>query len=193
MSKSIAAVLFSLALVAAACSGGEDDGDGGVASIDDVVTAPEESAPAAADDAADGGDEVAVLEFAACMRTAGVDFPDPEVDADGNVGFDLQAMSALSDVDETELESAFESCASLLEGVSFGFEQVFESEFQDAVLEFSACMRENGFDMPDPDFSRLTTDGQVFSEQIDIDDPDFEGAFEVCQDTLPGIPGLSTE
>ena len=135
--------------------------------------------------------EAAVLEFAGCMRAGGIDFPDPEIDSEGNVGFDLEMFQGLSEMDEAELEAAFENCVDLLEGVSFGFERIFEADFQDAVLEFAGCMRANGFDMPDPDFSQLTTTGEIFSEQIDITDPDFESAFEVCQDTLPGIPGLS--
>ena len=91
-----------------------------------------------------------------------------------------------------ELEAAFEPCAPLLEGVNFGFDRIFEAEFQDDLVSFSVCMRANGFDMPDPDFSALTTTGQLYPEEIDPTDPDFEPAFEACQDTLPGIPGISS-
>ena len=51
-------------------------------------------------------------------------------------------------------------------------------------------MRDNGFDMPDPDFANLTTTGRLYPE-FDLDDPDFESAFEACQDSLPGIPGIA--
>ncbi len=192
MKKSrVAPLLAALALVAAAC-GGDDTGDSGVASIDDlanVTTSTAAPAPASGDLAMD---EEAVLEFAACMRDGGIDFPDPVVDSEGNVGFDLMAMRGLADVDETELEAAFEPCAPLLEGVNFGFDRIFEAEFQDDLVSFSVCMRANGFDMPDPDFSALTTTGQLYPEEIDPTDPDFEPAFEACQDTLPGIPGISS-
>lgn len=189
MSKTLVVVCF--AVVLAACGGGDGAAGDGVASIDDLATTSVAPGPAEESAAAGGGDEAAVLEFAGCMRSGGIDFPDPELDSDGNVGFDLEALRDLAEVDEEELESAFEECIGLLEGVSFGFEQIFEAEFQDAILEFAVCMRANGFDMPDPDFSQLTTTGQIFGEQLDINDPDFEAAFELCQDTLPGIPGIA--
>lgn len=193
MSKRVAALLLSVAFLAAACGSGEDDGDGGVPSIDDVTAAsasPEAESPATG---SSGDDEAAVLAFSGCMREEGIDFPDPKVDSEGNVGFDLPAMQGLTDMDEAELEAAFEECIQLLEGVSFGFERIFEADFQDDVLEFAECMRANGFDMPDPDFAALTTTGEIFPGGLDLNDPDFEVAFEACQDTLPGIPGLATE
>lgn len=184
-------LLVVLAVVGAAC-GGDAEADRGVASIEDlstVTTSTVGEAPASDELVMD---EEAVLAFAACMREGGIDFPDPVVDSDGNVGFDLVAMRALTDVDETELEAAFESCVALLAGVSFGFERIFETEFQDDLVAFSVCMRENGFDMPDPDFSALTSSGRLYPNDIDPDDPDFETAFEACQDALPGIPGISS-
>lgn len=178
-----------VAIVMVAACGGDDSGDGdGVASIDDVVSTTTVAAEADADELA--MDEQAVLEFAACMRDGGLDFPDPVVDSDGNVGFDLLALRDLADVDQADLEAAFEPCAPLLAGVNFGFDQVFETEFQDDLVAFSACMRDNGFDLPDPDFSALTGTGQLYPE-FDLEDPDFELAFENCQDTLPGIPGIA--
>jgi hypothetical protein len=184
-------VLFPIVL--AACSGGDGNDESGVASIDDIVTSESGTDATAGAESPGDGDEAAVLEFAACMRTAGIDFPDPQVDSEGNVGFDMEMFQRLGDFDEAELEAAFEGCVGLLESVSFGFERIFEADFQDAVLDFAVCMRANGFDMPDPDFSKLATTGDIFSEEIDINDPDFEPAFEECQDTLPGIPGLATE
>jgi hypothetical protein len=181
---------IALALSLAACGGGEGDGATGVASIDKVGTTS--VSPAAGADESKVNDEAAVLEFAECMRDGGIDFPDPVVDPDGNLGFDLMAMRDLGELDQSELEAAFEPCAPLLESVSFGFERIFEADFQDDLIAFSACMRENGFDMPDPDFSALTSTGQLYPEELDPNDPDFEPAFEACQDTLPGIPGIST-
>jgi hypothetical protein len=126
------------------------------------------------------------------MRDGGIDFPDPIVDADGNVGFDLTAMSGLSEVDETEIEAAFEPCVQYLEGVNFGFERVFETEFQDQVVAFAGCMRENGIDMPDPDFAGIMEGRPLFADwEPELGDPDFEAAFEACEDQLPGIPGLA--
>lgn len=182
-------VCIALVLAAAACGGGQEDDSTGVASIEDVAT-PSSAAPLDSEESGTD-DEAAVLEFAECMRAGGIDFPDPVVDSDGNLGFDLLAMRDLTEIDQSELEAAFEPCAPLLASVSFGFERIFESEFQDDLVAFSQCMRENGFDMPDPDFSALTSTGQIYPENLDPNDPDFEPAFEACQDTLPGIPGIS--
>jgi len=186
-------LLAAVVLTTAACSGSETEDTSGVASIDDVVTAGGETADDSVEPTTDEwiSDEEAVLEFASCMRDRGIDFPDPNVDADGNVGFDIASLRNLTDMDEVELEAAFEECLFLLQGVSFGFERIFDTDFQDDLVVFAACMRDNGFDMPDPDFAALTTTGQIFPEMLDLDDPDFEPAFEACQDSLPGIPGLS--
>ncbi len=182
--------IAALALLAGAC-GGDDEGDG-VASIDDLAGATTTTEAPETDADAPVGDEEKVLAFSSCMRDGGVDFPDPVVDPDGNVGFDLLAMRDLGEMDQEQLETAFESCFQHLEGVNFGFERVFETDFQDDVVVFAGCMRENGIDMPDPDFSGMLEGRQLFPGwEPELDDPDFEAAFEACEDLLPGIPGIA--
>ena len=177
-----------LALVVAACGGGGESE--GVASIADLSQVTTSTAAPLADDLVI--DEEKVLAFAACMRDGGIDFPDPVVDSDGNVGFDLMAMRDLAEVDEEEINAAFEPCVFHLEGVNFGFERVFDAEFQDEVVVFAACMRDNGIDMPDPDFSGIMEGRPLFPGwEPELDDPDFEVAFEACEDLLPGIPGIA--
>jgi hypothetical protein len=177
-------ILLVATLLATGCSGGDD---AGVASMEGSTTTEQGNAPETGDFVLD---EEAVLGFAACMREEGIDFPDPVVDRDGNVGFDLLTLRKLGQVDEDELDAAFEGCASYLEGVQFGFEQLFNAEFQDQLVAFSACMRDNGFDMPDPDFSGLEENGRLYPP-FDLDDPDFDAAFDACRDVLPGIPGIA--
>jgi len=190
MLKKTFLLIAAFALALSAC-GGDDDGDG-VASIDDLSDETTSTTAAATSEDELVIDEEKVLAFAACMRDGGIDFPDPVVDADGNVGFDLTAMRDLADVDEDTINAAFEPCAYHLEGVNFGFEQVFDAEFQDDVLVFAGCMRENGIDMPDPDFTGIMEGRSPFGDwQPDMDDPDFEGALEACEDLLPGIPGIA--
>lgn len=177
-------------LMVTACGG--DDDSSGVASIDDVVTTDaggtETTQPAADAES----DEDSVLEFAACMRDRNIDFPDPIVDSEGNIGFDFAALSDLTQMDQDELEAAFEACVPFLAGVSFGFERIFEAEFQDDVVVFAGCMRENGIDMPDPDFAGIMEGRQLFPGwEPELDDPDFEAAFEACEELLPGIPGIA--
>ena len=98
-------MLLLLAVVFAACSGGDGNDESGVASMDDVVSAESDEDSTVNPESSNGGDEAAVLEFAACMRDAGIDFPDPRVDSEGNVGFDLEMFRRLGDLDEAELEA----------------------------------------------------------------------------------------
>lgn len=179
-----------LVLVAAACGGGDDEASDGIASLEDLATETTAAQGDSTDDPAI--DEEKVLQFSACMRDSGIDFPDPVVDAEGNVGFDLMGMRDLADVDEDEIQAAFDGCFQYLEGVNFGFERVFDVDFQDQVVVFAGCMRENGIDMPDPDFSGIMEGEQLFPGwEPELDDPDFETAFDACEDLLPGIPGIA--
>ncbi|MGA9596942.1 MAG: hypothetical protein WBV06_12330 [Acidimicrobiia bacterium] len=187
--RDLALLAVVLVLLAAGC-GGNDTKSEGVASMQDLSTETTVTTAAPSADAATASDESKVLEFAACMREQGIDFPDPVVDSDGNVAFDLKTLSKLADVDRDTLEKAFEPCAGLLEGVDFGFDRIFDAQFQDDLVAFSACMRANGFDLPDPDFAGLAS-GEPLYPSFDVNDPDFESAFDACRDTLPGIPGIA--
>ncbi|MEE8456868.1 MAG: hypothetical protein V3S28_02360, partial [Acidimicrobiia bacterium] len=71
---------------------------------------------------------------------------------------------------------------------------------QDNFLEFAVCMRENGYDMPDPDFSNFGQPGQgggqgrgqLFGGDLDRNDPAFQSAFAACEDIFSDafrIPG----
>jgi len=183
--------MAAISLVLASCGGSGDTEPEGVASIEDLSTDTTATA------AANGGDGLAIdeekmLQFSTCMRDQGIDFPDPVVDSDGNVGFNLMAMRDLADADQDEMDAAFQSCFQYLEGVNLGFERIFDAEFQDDVVVFAGCMRDNGIDMPDPNFSGIMDGESLFPGwEPELDDPDFEAAFDVCQDLLPGIPGIA--
>lgn len=174
--------LAAFGLVAAACGRGGDDAADGVATLSDQT-----STSVTVDGGSTNSDELALLAFTQCMREQGIDLPDPTVDANGNVGFSPRSLAELRDVDPDSAREAFTNCADLLEGVTLGFEILQDPEFQDGLLAFSACMRENGFDLPDPDFSNIASRGGLYGGRIDQTDPDFETAFEACQDRLPGF------
>ncbi|MGI9528997.1 MAG: hypothetical protein ACR2NG_04740 [Acidimicrobiia bacterium] len=173
-------LIAAMALVLAACGGSDDTG---VASLEESTTTT------AMQD--DGGtptdsDEDALLEFSACMRENGVeDFEDPTINADGSVEFGViegTSDSAVPDDDEIEkLEAAFETCGDLLEGVSFGGEDIDFTELEDTFVEFSACMRDNGVEVDDPNFSDASGIIDIFGD-IDITDPDVQDALEECQE-----------
>src|SRR5881275_1768859 len=54
--------------------------------------------------------------------------------------------------------------------------------FKKQIKEYAACVRENGYDLPEPN---LSGKGPVFdSSEVDREDPKFEAANEKCQSRL---------
>jgi hypothetical protein len=179
-------VLSAFALVLAACS---SDGGSNVASLEELVP---DLAVVTDDASSEAVDEDSILEFAQCMRDNGVeDFEDPDIGTDGSVGFGFRGAGA--EVDRDTLRAAFEACQEHLGGLAFGPGSVDRSEIEDTLYEFAVCMRENGFDMPDPDFSNLLQGpgggeggGGPFGGAFDPDDPAFTSALEACEDVFGG-------
>ncbi|NNF70105.1 MAG: hypothetical protein HKN01_10055 [Acidimicrobiia bacterium] len=176
-------VVLVVALVAAGCGGGEDDS--GVATLDETTTT------VAGQAGTEQTDEEILLGFTQCMRDNGVELGDPIVDANGFATLDFESFG---DIDQDDAEEAFEVCGSVLEGLAFGFDQINTTEFRDTLLEFAQCMRDQGVDFPDPDFSsifQIPQDGEgEFSGpfgDLDPTDPDFEAGFEECASILAGF------
>lgn len=183
--KRITFVLVAIALVAAACGGSDDEG---VASLEGSSTT---TIAAEAEMSAQEQDNAKLMAFSACMRDNGIaEFPDLVVAADGSVDFG-NAEEQLEDIDEDEIQGAFDACADHLDGLSFapGGANFNFTEIQDTLLEFAICMRDNGYDLPDPDFSNfdLGSGAGPFGE-IDPTDPEFEQAFEACEHIFATLP-----
>ena len=180
MSRALIIVAL-LAVFLAACRGSEG---GAVASLDDS------EAPSVVEDA--GGDkslEEAVLAFSACMRENGVeDFEDPDFNADGSLYFPGESQEGSTE--QEIIQAAFQICQSHLEGLTIERDATDFTEIEDRLLEFASCMRENGFDMPDPDFSDSGSgaygDGDTFGQEIDPEDPAFQTALESCEHIFEG-------
>lgn len=182
-------LLFALALIVAAC---------GTSSDADVATLEESSDTTVGSDTdqQDLDAEQAILEFSQCMRDNGIpEFPDPELDENGNFrifGGGRGGPGALG-ADQGTLQAAFEECASIIEDiVQRAFQNFDQSEFQDSFLEFAACMRDQGIDMADPDFSGGfgpggggDGGGGLFGD-INPQDPAFQEAAEECQGIFEG-------
>lgn len=192
MRRRLTVAAMVLAMVVAACS--SDSADDGVASLEAVDTAAVSDTAAASASTtvaaeAEVDQEQAMLDFAACMRENGTEMSDPSVDADGNVQFGNLRSLVEGDVDRDAMEAAREACIGGLEGVGLTFrENRDRTGEQDAFLEFAICMRDNGFDMPDPDFSNTGPggDGKGPFGEIDLEDPDFITAMEPCRGFLAG-------
>lgn len=184
--------VLAFGLVAGACSG--SGGDAGVASLESASQAVQESAVDQNDSSIEEpmSDEEAVLAFAACLRDEGIDVEDPTVDADGNL---LPPRPRDIEADDRDaMRIAFETCSDYLDNVAFGLDDEDRAEREDQLFEYAACMRDNGYDMPDPDFSSPRTPGQGGGGPfgpLDREDPAFQTAQDACSGLFAGgpIPG----
>ena len=180
-------IVLAFGLLAGAC--GSSDADSGVASLE-AETQAEAAADAVADSASQ---EEAVMAFTVCLRDEGLAVDDPIVDDQGNLR--PPRLREIESVDREIAGAASESCSVHLEDVTFGLGDEDRTEREDELLAFAACARENGYDMPDPDFSTARTPGQGGGGpfgSIDREDPAFQAAVAACSDLFGAgapIPG----
>jgi len=168
-----AAVLGVVVLFAAACG---PSGSSGVASVSGG------SGKASASPSAKKNQEQLALQFTKCMREQGVNMGDPTVDANGNVRLQPPAGAVPG---QAELEKARDACQQYLQGLQQGFTNQDQTQAQDLLLKYARCMRKNGYDMPDPNFSAQgSSGGGPFGGAIDQNDPDFKKANAVCKSNL---------
>jgi hypothetical protein len=152
-----AAALATACLAVAGCGGGADDG----------ATAEADKGDAA---------HAAALKHARCMRTNGVDMPDPKVNERGVV-----LTSGRGPGDEAATEAAERACRHLRPRVpQLSVEE--RQELADRALRFDRCMREHGVDLPAP-----RPDGGRDAPDVDPDDPTFLAATKACSPSGSGV------
>ncbi|MGL5819579.1 MAG: hypothetical protein ACRCYR_18605 [Phycicoccus sp.] len=176
--------------VLAAC-GSEESSSGGVAAIDESSSSS--SGSSSASPTASGDAEQQLLDYVECLRGEGLDVPDPTVDAEGNLTLRPQGGAAGGQrLDRDQFQKAQETCGQPPEG-ALGIDEQDRSELEDAALEFAKCMRGEGIDVPDPDFSQGgpgAGGGQGPFGDLNTDDPKTAAAVEKCQSALgDAIPG----
>lgn len=137
--------------------------------------------------------EEARLEFAECMREHGVDMPDPQPGQDGMVfGVTKGPGNKTSGInpDDPKTRKAMAACEDKLGDLGQKLSPEEEEEFKEDALAFAQCMRDNGVDMPDPEFDG---DGglkmRIGGSGPAPDSPAFQTAQEACQDEMPGGKG----
>jgi hypothetical protein len=148
----VAACCSVLALAALAGCGGASDAAG---PSDGEVASLVESSDVTDGEAFDEPESVdvddAALELSECLRNEGIEVPDIGVDADGN----LQLRDVFREIGPgTEgFREAVEACSEILEGIGLGAGAGGvrnDPAIADAFLEFSDCIRDQGFaDVPD--------------------------------------------
>jgi hypothetical protein len=184
------AALALLASLALAACGGSSSAAPGVASIADSTTSTANDA-AATPAASQADREAALLKAAQCMRANGVkDFPDPTVDSSGNVRPGGNGQQAF-DRNDPNVRKAFQACQKYFAAARPQFTPEQQQQLQDTLLKYAKCMRQNGYDMPDPQFGTGGggPGGGLFRD-INRSDPTFQKANTACQSILAGaFPG----
>ncbi len=136
--------MFSLA----ACGGG--GGSSQVASLSGESASSETGSTVAVDV------QQQWIDFAQCMRDNGVDMQDPTFDADGNVqGGGFGPDSGL-DPRADDTRTAMTACSDLLPAGGpggAGGPQFDRTGIQEAFTSFTACLRDEGLEVDDIDFS----------------------------------------
>ena len=140
--------------------------------------------------AEDATDEDMALAFVVCVREAGFDeMPDPTITADGSVQLLPPGQQQL--LGDPDFQEAAEGCVNLIEEATFFTEAPDISDFEDSLLEFARCLRDNGLDVDDPDLSRFVPGqgARMFGDNFDPQDPANADAIAACQDLLPNAGG----
>jgi hypothetical protein len=193
----VAAVVLSLAGLTACGSDSEDDGVASLADPTSGSSAADGSAAPSAGPSASGSLEEELLAYTSCLRDQGIDVPDIEVDADGNVqlgggpggqqggqqgGNQVGGPAA---IDPDELQAAQEVCGDPPSGLTSQLDQFDSPEFQDALLAFTQCLRDKGYDVADIDLGSggpgQAAAGQNPLGDLDLSDPAVADDVDECQ------------
>ncbi|MEU8268328.1 hypothetical protein AB0B89_14300 [Sphaerisporangium sp. NPDC049002] len=165
--------LVAVAFLALAAGCGQPATSGGVASVQGTKSPSSTGAsPTASVDP-----QEQARQFAQCMRDHGIDMADPEPGMGGGVKIEVPKA------DQAKADKAMEDCRSK---TSFGEKgPEMTPERQEQMRAFTQCMRDNGVDMPDPDFAHgggIMIGGP--DSKVQPDDPTFKKAQEACRDKL---------
>jgi len=181
-------MIVAFAIVAASCSSQGDTAE--VATLESVPAASSDTVPELSDPLVEA--EEAMLAFTQCLRDQGIDIGDPTVGADGSL--QLPPIEFTIEGDGTEGEapdfSAFEEmmapCEGLLDGAGGIGTNADASGFEDALVEYTQCMRDNGVDMPDPDFSG--NGGIIDLGAGGMNEDEFAAADAICRSVFESFP-----
>lgn len=177
--------LLALVVLPAACTG--SPASSGVATLVDP------SASASAAPSASVDPEEAMLAFTTCMRNHGVDIKMGTSGSGGAGPVTIQGKPG----DEAKMDAAQTACAPLLpKGGINAAGGTPDPEFQDKLLAYAKCMRDNGIDFPDPQFSsdgsggtRVQIGSKEDSPKFDPESKTFKDAQAACESLMPGQLG----
>jgi hypothetical protein len=190
------------AALGAALALGALAGCGGGSGANDVASLGGKQAQQASDDGSSNLSprerDAAFRKFTQCMRDHGVEMQDPQIGDDGSFTITAQADAAAgSGPADPDFADANKACNKYLDGVINGGDADGPSaeeieKMQRRALKFARCMRDAGFDFPDPQFESGNGGGGMVmiggpGESINPSDPATQAAMEQCQKAA-GMP-----
>jgi hypothetical protein len=136
-------------------------------------------------------DDSKQLAFAACLRKAGIDAPDPTHGPNGELRQQIKVPKGISPQRMQQIQKDCQRKSGFSPKPPSKAEQ---ARFRDAALKFARCMRAHGVDVPDPQpggagllVQKRTGGGS--SSGPSVDTPAFKRAQEACRSLLPGPKG----
>jgi|GEM_PF-1186586 len=171
--KKTAAAFVSVTLLFAAC-GGDDDSDDNSSSNNSSSSSSSSSSGSSNADMIMNEMEENTLDLFQCLRDQGIDIKDPSFEGNGL----QESMNELSQMPGAE--QAAEACTEEAEKMLdvFGGPEKAE-EFVEDYAQFARCMREHGYNIPDPDPNNPET---LQPNNIDFSDATIEATAKDCLD-----------
>src|SRR5699024_6330013 len=123
-----------------------------------------------------------------CMRSNGVDMPDPQF----NGGRVTQRMKGDPQHPEKveQAEKACEKYRAEIKAPEMSAED--KEQVKKAALANARCMREHGVDFPDPTFDANGGARVKIDKSLNPEGAKFQAAQKACEKTLPDGPSTST-
>jgi hypothetical protein len=129
------------------------------------------------------------LKLAKCMRSHGINVPDPSANGGPPAGGGGAFQQIRSN---PNFRTAIQACQKLI-GQSFGFANLTatqRAQFQQDAVKFAECMRAHNIDIPDPTSNGAGGLGIFRSiSPTERNSPSFQTAIKACQSNLPRRPG----
>jgi len=123
----------------------------------------------------------ALLAWAGCMRENGVEMDDPQFGLDGELvgGLGKDGTGQKADAKSELYQLAGEACSDQLAAFKAPPDPEQLAEQTEQLLAWSACMREQGIDMPDPNADGSYAD---YDWKLDLKGDEYVAADEVCRE-----------
>jgi hypothetical protein len=192
-------LFISLLFVLTACMECEtQESSQGVAQVDKNLTMPAsegtseqiETGPTTAKT-----DEEITTEFTSCMRDHGINIADPELNADGTINIQKIRSDVSNNSNVQGRQEAIRNCVPLLENATFAgpMEEEDIIALQDRLLEFAQCLRDDGIDVRDPDFSGGTRSGIIsMLSNVNAQNSKVQQSLTLCREIIFNNPPNNT-